>query len=112
MQEGADVQITLDRLVEMAKSTWHVAVLLCGLIWAIASYKAGLDSHLNLIDNQLKAQDNKLSWLVNHHADRQALPNDPQYMPQSDKSSRPSLLQIPAVQAQVLEKAHNERLLR
>ena len=104
-EEGVEVQITLDRLVEMVKSTWHVAVLLCGLIWAVASYKAGLDNHLNMIDNQLKTEDMKLNWLVNHHADKQAMPSDPQYVPQSDKSSPASLLQIPAVQAQVLEKS-------
>lgn len=97
-KEGIEVQITFDKLWEVAKSTWHVALLFAGLIWGVASYKTGLDTHLNFIDNQLKLEDNKLNWLIDHHSDKQAMPLDQQqqYVPQSQKVVPQSLRRRPA----------------
>lgn len=95
IDEGVDVKITPDGFVGMVKSTWHVAILLGGLIWAVAAYKTGVDSHLNYIDNQLKVQDNKLNWLINHHGDKDSMPMTDQtpYVPQSEKVKPQSSLQ-------------------
>lgn len=43
------------------------ALAIAGLLWAAASWYAGVNAHLSLIDIQLKVEDQKLNWLVQHN---------------------------------------------
>lgn len=88
--------VTFDRAFEMLRSTWHILLVGFGMIWAIASYKSGLDNHLLIIDDHLRVQeqhleleDKRLQWLMRHapNKDGEPEPYDPQRLrkqPQSE----------------------------
>lgn len=97
------MKITPERFFGLLKSGWHIALLMGGFIWAVASYKANLDVHLTMIDNQLKmqndqlkTQDDKLTWLITHHADKNSMPqNDPSPYSQQSLPIKPQSFSQP-----------------
>ena len=89
------MRITWEKFADVVKGTWHIMGLLLVLIWYIATYKVGLDNHLNLIDQQMRQEDNKLNWLINHHSDKDPMPFEQQFIPQGDKVKPQSLFTWP-----------------
>lgn len=100
-EEGEEMKIglTWDKFVDVAKGTWHLVGLLVVLIWFIASYKVGLDMHLNIIDEHLKMEDDKLNWIINHQPDPSdpSLTNPRRFVPQKKKVEPHSLLTMPGL---------------
>lgn len=85
--------LTWDKFTDVVKGTWHIVGLLCILIWYVASYKAGIDYHFSVLDQQMKIEDNKLNWLINHHSDKDNFPPaDQQFVPQAEKVKPQSYL--------------------
>lgn len=91
------IGLTWDKFVDVAKGTWHLVGLMVVLIWFIASYKVGLDIHLNTIDEHLKMEDDKLNWIINHQQDsgNPMFTHPQQFIPQKKHVEPHSLLTLP-----------------
>lgn len=106
-EDDVSIGLTWDKFVDVVKGTWHLVGLLVVLIWFIASYKVGLDTHLSIIDQQLRQEDNKLNWLINHHSDKDGMPPEvPQFLPQEKKVEPQSFInRLPLLQADTTQDA-------
>ena len=92
MTDGDEVKledIKVGWLWSVLQKSWHIIILVMGLIWSIASYKSGLDNHMNMIDQHMIMQDQKLDWLIRHSPYRRDGEGEYQHIPPTEEQLFP-----------------------
>jgi hypothetical protein len=89
--EAGNVKMSVREVMRGLMVMGTVVVALCGFIWGVSAWKAGVENHLGKIDQHMDDQDKKLLWIMENMRRRDEQEAQPQSLPQKRPRGRAML---------------------